>query len=496
MPAKPPLLSSSSASSLPPLCPRCSLHRCATVHRQQPLCGDCFLSSFVLRFKQRLRRGCAVPLASRVAVAWSGGLHSSALCRLLREGRQEEGRHRLLVHQHTVHVDCAAIKRPRSDEERAADDAERCSLAAAFHAHLHVLPLSAVLDIPSASSSSVSSSTPSPSSPFYPLDPSHRSAADERLRALFRACDPSSHASLLRCLLHHLLSHWARREGFAAVVSGETSTYAASACLAALLKGQGRRVASLTSPAERRLGVRWAHPLRDCTATAVAYYFHHRQLQALSSLAPIHVPSAAALPTRGGAPVFPRVAPTVEGAAAAFVRRLDAQFPQTVSNVLRTVEKVEGPEAGAPVCAWCGYVAYEGKPSSAQLSTAAHGGEGMAGMGGGEAEGPPLCYDCERAFGPLMGRREGGEDDVVPAFIRHFDCQAGGDEEGSEGSPSQGTADGSGGAEDSAAVSGSARSHHAGGGGQRQSRAAMRAQIAEFLLEESSHGQAASEAVE
>ena len=505
LPSRPP------PSSSPPLCPRCSSRPSSTVQRHGPLCRDCFLSTFSLRFKQTLRRLCHVPPASRVCVAWSGGLCSTALARLLLDGCADVTRHRLLLTPHLTHVDCSAIKQSISHEQREAEDTARDDLLCSFDAPYHVLPLSAVYEIPPDRSRPFP-----PPSPLFTQDAGQRAMLDERLRRLFRACASSSHQSLLRHLIAHLLSYFTRCQRWWAVVSGESSTTAAAACVTAILSGQGSHVHALSVAEERRLGTRWAYPLRDATSAAVAHYFHFRHLQVLPSLGPIHIrpPSSSSLSsstsaaaalssfssTSSPSPLFPRSAPTLSSAAAAFISRLDALYPQTVSNVLRTVEKVEGPAPSSPLCPWCGHRApdsllssstllstaslsslQQAAPSSLSSSSSAH-----------ASSSTRLCYDCARSFAGVMAPGEDGtgddDDDVVPACIRRFNGSAELEKQSVENDSMReglgGTEDVDEGALSPGMSAGHAAHHQVVGQRQRQSRSAMRAQIAEFLLEE------------
>ena len=442
-----------------------------------------------MRFKQTLRRDCRIPAASRVCVAWSGGLCSSVLARLVREAREEVDKRRLLMRVSIVHVNCAAIKAPRSDEQRARDEAERDDLLRSFHAPFHVLPLSAVYDVPSDRRPPPPSASSSASSePFFSQDPEHRAAADERLRALFLSCPASSHPSLLSHLLSHLLSYFARYHRYAALLSGESATHAASACMAAILKGQGRHVQALSAARERRLGAVWAYPLRDVSNGALAYYFHYRQLSVLDSLGPVHVRASSTAIFAASTPsASPRAPPTLDGAASAFIARLDALFPQTVSNVLRTVEKVVGPSVDAPICAWCGHRIHEAASSSLHLSTAS---QASASPTPPSPSSVPACYDCSRSFGSVMQSAADDAQSNVPPCIAHFDWVQEHEEwerEESSGQSQEG--------DDSEAARSSGRGpveavqstggHHGGGAPQRQSRSALRAQIASFLLEDS-----------
>ena len=394
-----------SASNSPPLCPRCAQQPAATVHRQQPLCRSCFLSTFTTRFRQTLRRRCGVETGSRVLVGWSGGLSSSVLCELLREARwQEEGRRRLLLHVEIAHIDCSAItQQPPAQEER--DGGLRHFRPAAQH----VLPLSAVFDIPQDSQPPL---TPSSPSAFIPADCEHRAAADARLRQLFLSVPAAFHQSLLSHLLAHLLSFLCRLLRCSCLLTAQSATSAASAVIAAIVKGQGRRAACSADMAEQRMQTRWAFPLRDSSAAHIAYYFHFHRLTVLSSLAPIRLQRTAS------SSLPPSSAATLDSASAAFISRLEAQYRQTVSNVLRTVEKIDRPPLTAATCAMCGLAAEEAAVSSA-LSCAA---SSQRQRDSSCPPSPCLCYDCERGLCSLSSSSTASLQ-LLPLCVLHAECR-------------------------------------------------------------------------
>ena len=327
-----------------PLCLRCNVDRCATVHRQQPLCRACFVSTFTTRFKQTLSRRCGVQPATRVLVGWSGGLSSSVLCDLIRIGKADRSKHRLLVKWDIVHVDCAAIRRPTTDEQRSADEDERSQLLAQFHTTAHIVPLSAVFDIPAdrLTTADTDSLTAAGGLSFYPTDPLHRSDRDEQLRTLFRSVHAANRPKLLSALLTHLLSYCCVYGHYSALLTAESATHAATSVISAITKGQGRTAAVHTRMQRRLLGAHWAYPLHDTSHTHIAYWFHYQRLNTLSALAAIHVDSHTALQSAASSSPSSSStsAATLDSLSRSFIASLDSLFGHSVANVLRTVEKV------------------------------------------------------------------------------------------------------------------------------------------------------------
>ena len=430
-----------------PLCLRCHMERCATIHRQQPLCRSCHIATLTTRFRQTVKRQCGVQPASRVAVGWSGGLSSSVLCELMRDGTADRSKYRLMLHWDIVHVDCAAIRRPTSDEQRSADDTERSQLLNRFHTIAHILPLSAVFDIPADRQPARTGDH----GPFFPSSVQHRSARDEQLRALFRFVQPANHTRLLSALRTHLLSYFCAHGGYSALLTAESATHAATAVISAITRGQGRAAAVHTRMQRWLLGAHWAYPLHDTSHTHIAYMFHYRRMDTLAALGAIDVsgppqlqtePHAVARPSASpSVPSVPAVA-TLDSLSRSFIASLDSLFGHSVANVLRTVAKVDRPELSPSLhCCWCGealppqqqfevalstqprsqpqqHVGAE--PSELSLSTALH--STATATSTASLLSSSSCYDCLRSFTQPLHHTDLSH--CIPDCIRVFDSAA------------------------------------------------------------------------
>ena len=428
-----------------PLCLRCNAARCATVHRQQPLCRSCHIATFTSRFRQTLKRQCGVQPASRVLVGWSGGLSSSVLCELMRDGIADRSKYRLMLHWDIVHVDCSSIRRARSEEQRSEDEAERSQRLSRFHTTVHILPLSAVFD-------TLSSTQPADSADrgsFFSSDCQHRARRDDQLRALFRSVQPANHARLLSALLAHLLSLFCRHSGYSTVLTAESATHAATAVISAITKGRGRVAAVHTRMQRLLLGARWAYPLHDTSHTHIAYMFHYQRLATLSSLGAIHVHRASHPPTTPPPSSFsasysssslPSVA-TLDSLSRSFIASLDSLFGHSVANVLRTVEKVDRPDVVSSLrcCCWCGETLPPAQQYEEALSTQSHSDSSpitgweqtdkstAAARPSASNSGHPSllidsCYDCRRSF--TLPLRSADSQHLIPDCIRLFDSTA------------------------------------------------------------------------
>ncbi|KAM5263049.1 cytoplasmic tRNA 2-thiolation protein 2 [Ctenodactylus gundi] len=139
---------------------------------------------------------------------------------------------------------------------------------------------------------------------------------------------------LLQTLRSHLILHVARAHGYSKVMTGESCTRLAIKLLTNLALGRGAFLAWDTGFSDERHGdVVVVRPMRDHTLKEVAFYNH------LFAVPSVFTP---ALDTK--APEKASMHRLVE----AFVLKLQAQFPSTVSTVYRTSEKlVKAPREGS-----------------------------------------------------------------------------------------------------------------------------------------------------
>lgn len=148
---------------------------------------------------------------------------------------------------------------------------------------------------------------------------------------------------LLQTLRTHLILHVARNHGYSKVMTGDSCTRLAIKLMTSLALGRGAFLAWDTGFSDERHGdVVVVRPMREHTLKEVAFY---NRLFAVPSIC------TPALDTK--APEKASIHRLME----AFILRLQAQFPSTVSTVYRTSEKlVKAPRAGCaagPRCLLC-----------------------------------------------------------------------------------------------------------------------------------------------
>ncbi|KAF6077193.1 cytosolic thiouridylase subunit 2 [Phyllostomus discolor] len=172
-------------------------------------------------------------------------------------------------------------------------------------------------------------------------------AQTEALSRLFNSVKTlTAKEELLQTLRTHLILHVARTHGYSKVMTGDSCTRLAIKLMTSLALGRGAFLAWDTGFSDERHGdVVVVRPMRDHTLKEIAFY---NRLFAVPS---VFTP---AIDTK--APEKSSIHRLME----AFVLRLQAQFPSTVSTVYRTSEKlVKAPRDGSaggppgPRCLLC-----------------------------------------------------------------------------------------------------------------------------------------------
>ncbi|XP_037671692.1 cytoplasmic tRNA 2-thiolation protein 2 isoform X1 [Choloepus didactylus] len=152
-------------------------------------------------------------------------------------------------------------------------------------------------------------------------------AQTEALTRLFDSVKTlTAKEELLQALRTHLILHVARAHHYSKVLTGESCTRLAIKLMISLALGRGAFLAWDTGFSDDRHGdVVVARPMRDHTLKEVAFYNH---LFAVPSVFTPAIDTQA--PDRA----------SIHRLMEAFVLRLQAQFPSTVSTVYRTSEKL------------------------------------------------------------------------------------------------------------------------------------------------------------
>ncbi|XP_008072928.1 cytoplasmic tRNA 2-thiolation protein 2 isoform X2 [Carlito syrichta] len=382
----------------PPTAPRPGReHKCVKCKEGVPVvviragdafCRDCFKTFYVHKFRAMLGKNRLIFPGEKVLLAWSGGPSSSSMVWQVLEGLSQDSARRLRFMPGILYVD-EGVACGQSPEDRAETltDMRRVLQSTGFPWHL--VPLEEVFSLPpsvlrcsaqglvgpeGAYKTAVDSflqqqhalaaegAQDSPrlalgeeqlcQLPWDPLDSQSpvgppAAAQTEALTRLFGSVKTlTAKEELLQTLRTHLILHVARTHGYSKVMTGDSCTRLAIKLMTNLALGRGAFLAWDTGFSDERHGdVVVVRPMRDHTLKEVAFYNH------LFAVPSVFTP---AIDTK--APEKASIHRLME----AFILRLQAQFPSTVSTVYRTSEKLvkaprDGPAASSPTprCLLC-----------------------------------------------------------------------------------------------------------------------------------------------
>ncbi|XP_054444925.1 cytoplasmic tRNA 2-thiolation protein 2 [Pteronotus mesoamericanus] len=348
-------------------------------------CRDCFKVFYVHKFRAVLGKNRLIFPGEKVLLAWSGGPSSSSMVWQVLEGLSRDSAKRLRFVPGVVYVDEGAAC-GQSLEDRAKTLAEMKLILQTVGFPWHIVALEEVFSLPpsvlrcfaqeplgtkGAYKAAVDSFLQQQHAPAQgeerlrqpgtqdPQDPAvspsaaqteaqpPTAAQTEALSRLFNSAKTlTAKEELLQTLRTHLILHVARTHGYSKIMTGDSCTRLAIKLMTNLALGRGAFLAWDTGFCDERHGdVVVVRPMRDHTLKEVAFY--NRLFAVPSVLTP-------AIDTK--APEKASIHRLME----AFMLRLQAQFPSTVSTVYRTSEKlIKAPRDGSagdppgPRCLLC-----------------------------------------------------------------------------------------------------------------------------------------------
>ncbi|CAK6436882.1 unnamed protein product [Pipistrellus nathusii] len=348
-------------------------------------CRDCFKAFYVHKFRAVLGKNRLIFPGEKVLLAWSGGPSSSSMIWQVLEGLSRDSAKRLRFVPGIVYVDEGAAC-GQSPEDRARTLAEMKLILQTVGFPWHIVALEEVFSLPP-SVLRYLAQEPSGTKGAYKaavdsfLQQQHAPAEGEEQLSQPGSQDPQSPAGLptaaqteaqpptaaqtealsrlfdsvktltakeelLQTLRTHLILHVARTHGYSKVMTGDSCTRLAIKLMTSLALGRGAFLAWDTGFSDERHGdVVVVRPMREHTLKEVAFY---NRLFAVPSVFTPAVDTKA--PEKS----------SIHRLMEAFMLRLQAQFPSTVSTVYRTSEKlVKAPRDGSaggppgPRCLLC-----------------------------------------------------------------------------------------------------------------------------------------------
>lgn len=332
-------------------------------------CRDCFKAFYTHKFRAVLGKNRLIFPGEKVLLAWSGGPSSSSMVWQVLEGLSRDSAKRLRFVPGVIYVDEGAAC-GQSAADRAKTLAEVKLVLHALGFPWHVVALEEVFGLPLSVLRHCASepagtgaaykvavdhflqqqcalgaereeqlSHPCPKDPEPPAAPPTATQTEALCRLFDSVKTLTAREELLQTLRTHLMLHVARTHGYSKVMTGDSCTRLAVRLLTSLALGRGAFLAWDTGFSDERHGdVVVVRPMREHTLKEVAFY---NRLFAVPS---VFTP---AIDTK--APEKASVHRLME----AFLLRLQARFPSTVSTVYRTSEKLlkaprDGFAAGPP----------------------------------------------------------------------------------------------------------------------------------------------------
>lgn len=284
----------------PGKCNKCSERDGQFSIRSDLMCANCLLQATEHRFKSTLRTQIGFQRAERLLVAVSGGPNSMALGQMIVHTLDPERNQRRMNFQpHILHIDDSVLW----PEVR---KSERLAAISALNLPLTVLNLEEI---------------------------SPREVAEVR-----NSKDPLR-ADYLFYVIRRAIVDFARREGFAKVLLGDSGSRVAGKLLAWICKGRGAALWQESTYSASIGGVMLCRPLKDILDKEIGLYIHLNHMEIHTSLP---LAKQFDLPGLG----------SIDMLTQGFLSSLQEKFPATTHTVLRTAGKlVETPDL--PVCPIC-----------------------------------------------------------------------------------------------------------------------------------------------
>ncbi|GFR82048.1 cytoplasmic tRNA 2-thiolation protein 2 [Elysia marginata] len=297
-------------------------------------CKSCFQVYVVHKFRSAIGKSKLIRDGETVLVAFSGGTNSSALLHLIQDGLSLRAHKRLRFTPTLIHVDESCVFGNRSDElKQKREQIRQIMLKSGFPSYW--MQLGQSLDICTDHTRITSKSTVSEKKEtssklkldylgkdqdFSLEDPSIEES--EKLQDLIKSFkSPSAQEDFLLNLKNQLLVVAARQLGFSKILTAESSTRLAVRILSDVAQGRGSQLSLDTGISdERNTGVMFMRPVRELNAKELAMY------NSLFEVESVFMPS---LTTKTS------MSSSIERLTETFVTGLQADFPSTVSNIVR-----------------------------------------------------------------------------------------------------------------------------------------------------------------
>lgn len=286
------------------------------------------------KFRSTLGKARAVKPNEMVLLAYSGGLSSGTMVRLVCQGQEDLAKKKLVFKPALLYIDEGVILN-LSDQQRLAG--AQAVIQFATDCKLDVYITSLEFCLVSSSDSVILHKN------NYEISKSNH---DVQLKNLFDSVkNLTAKEDLLFRLKQRLINFAAQRSSHTKIFIGSTGTRLAGQLLTAMAQGRGAQIADEVGFSDDRSGVECLRPMREFVDKEVAYLAHFLSVTSVS------IPT---LSTKLGP------AASIARLTEDFVVKLQTDYPATISTLFRTGDKfrsiVASPDEEEPdsSCLLCG----------------------------------------------------------------------------------------------------------------------------------------------
>eukprot|EP00057_Strongylocentrotus_purpuratus_P014350 XP_011668824.1 PREDICTED: cytoplasmic tRNA 2-thiolation protein 2 [Strongylocentrotus purpuratus] len=258
-------------------CMKCDEAAVVIARVKDAFCRNCFLAYVTHRFKATIGKSRLIRDKEKVLIAFSGGQNSSAVARLIHEGRSENQHKRFRFVPSLIYIDDGIITQ-QTPEERRANRETITKLMNAYNLQSCVVPIEEVfsLRLPSESNPGVKDEDDVAMAMEHFNHLSIQDQASQRLKEILDSVKSlTAKEDLVKTLRHRLLADIAKRTGHTKVMLGDNGTNLASWVLSGMAQGRGVTVPLEVGFADNREGdSTFVRPLREFPSREVSLYNH------------------------------------------------------------------------------------------------------------------------------------------------------------------------------------------------------------------------------
>ncbi|XP_068200967.1 cytoplasmic tRNA 2-thiolation protein 2 [Palaemon carinicauda] len=296
-------------------CRKCNTEKAVVVLRMKDAyCRECFLSYFVHKFRSTIGKSKQIRLGDQILIATSGGVSSSALLHLVREGLDESSHKKLRFEPACLYIDesCLSDDSPDAGPEFVQ---QVCNRVLSRKFPCYVISLEHIM----------SSQPPVPT--LYIEDGSAELSTSlelkEQLRKLLSSCKTdSAKQDLLEQLRRELLCQCAGALGYSKIFLADNATSLSVSILSNVALGRGSQLSDRVHFKARHKDIEIYRPMRELLQNEIHYY---NDLHEISTVE---------------APSFKHKGSSIISCTEQFVMGLQKEFPATIPTIFRTGDKL------------------------------------------------------------------------------------------------------------------------------------------------------------